>query len=127
MADSPTSEHQGLVLVIEDEPNVRAALTMTLESEGYRVTAESNGPDALGRLGLERPDAIIIDYMMPYWDGFRTIREIRSHPEYADIPTIMTSAMLPPNVDPRDAADVFLQKPVDIARLLEVIDLLRGG
>lgn len=126
MAERSEPGSRGHLLVIEDEPNVRTALAMTLESEGYRVTTESNGPDALAQLAVERPDAIITDYMMPYWDGFTTIREIRAYAEYARIPIIMTSAMLPPDVDPRDAADVFLQKPVDVPRLVEVVELLRG-
>jgi CheY-like chemotaxis protein len=110
------------ILLVEDEPGLQQALALTLELEGFEVVRANNGREALTRLDAG-PDLIITDYMMPRMNGLELIKQIRSRPELAHIPILLTSAALPRDVD-SSLADAFLPKPMTISRLLETIAAL---
>lgn len=113
------------ILLVEDEPGVQEAFALLLEAEGYRVTTANDGRHALERLSRnDKPDLVITDYMMPRLDGLQMIAELHADPAYKGIPTLLMSSALPPDVDPAELADAFLKKPVDLPRLVEVIELL---
>ena len=57
------------ILVVDDEFGVVEVLTAALEDEGYRVMAAANGRHGLERLAENRPDLVIVDFMMPILDG----------------------------------------------------------
>ena len=65
------------VLVAEDDPSVRSAVTRVLELEGYRVTAVNDGAAALSAITKTPPDAVVMDVMMPFADGFTVCKEAR--------------------------------------------------
>jgi DNA-binding response OmpR family regulator len=77
------------VLVVEDEPDVRALIRLLLERAGIAVIEASNGHDALRWLHLERPEAIVLDVTMPGLDGWRTLERIR---DVSDTPVLMLTA-----------------------------------
>ena len=66
------------VLVIDDEPNVRALLDMLLRSKGYEVMLADNGWTGLRPYRQEHPDVILLDLQMPKLDGMAVLKQIRS-------------------------------------------------
>ncbi|HTO95167.1 MAG TPA: response regulator [Bacteroidota bacterium] len=66
-----------LVLVVEDEPQIRRLLQITLESNGFRVTQAGTGEEGLLRVGTERPEAVVLDLGLPDKDGTEVLRMIR--------------------------------------------------
>ena len=65
------------ILVVEDDDALARALAGVLETDGYEVEHARSGPDALHRVGTVRPDLIILDVLLPGYDGFRVLRTIR--------------------------------------------------
>jgi len=74
MTGSPTGP---LVLVVEDEPQIRRLLQITLESNGFRVTQAATGEEGLIRAGTDRPDAVVLDLGLPDTDGTEVLKKIR--------------------------------------------------
>jgi CheY-like chemotaxis protein len=103
-----------LVLVVEDDDDIREMVTEVLTQDGYRVTAAPNGADALEQALLRRPDAIVLDLMMPVMTGWQFMRVKRWYPALAGVPVVVVSAST--YAPPEDAA-AFLQKPFDIDTL----------
>jgi two-component system phosphate regulon response regulator PhoB len=80
------------VLVVEDEPDIRLALRVTLEKKGYLVTEAGNGRSAVDTLEEDRPDLLLLDLMLPDFDGFEILKTIQRSPRLRGIPTIILSA-----------------------------------
>jgi CheY-like chemotaxis protein len=115
----------GMVLLVEDDVDVREAVTDTLEDAGYRVTAARHGQEALALLrdGRARPCLILLDLMMPVMDGWQ-FRELQSKdPALADIPVVALSAH--GGLHALGAAD-HLRKPVQLRALMEVVERFCG-
>jgi CheY-like chemotaxis protein len=112
------------ILVVDDDPDMRASLTEILGDEGYRVAAARNGREALEHLRVRtRPSLILLDMMMPEMDGWRFRKEQQKLPELAAIPTVIVSA----HGSVRDAALVlgaadYLRKPLRVDSLLEIAE-----
>ena len=125
----PSHAPSGPILVVEDDPDVRDAMTAILESEGYEVVGAAEGHEALDRLrGGSPPCVILLDLMMPVMDGFEFRVQQLQDPELADIPVIVFSSGgdLHRKVSPL-AADGWLAKPIDIPKLLELVRTRCGG
>ncbi|GEP07411.1 response regulator [Methylobacterium oxalidis] len=84
--------HEGPVLVVDDDPDVRERMTALLTHEGWRVTSAENGRAGLEAVGVRRPGLILLDLMMPEMDGFGFLRELRAKPEWRDIPVVVLTA-----------------------------------
>ncbi len=82
----------GRLLLIDDDDMVRRAVRLALEPLGWRVTEAENGEVALDALSAARPDAIILDLMMPKMDGFEFLEELRRRPDWRDIPVAIITA-----------------------------------
>ncbi|HEX8580086.1 MAG TPA: response regulator [Allosphingosinicella sp.] len=80
------------ILVCDDDPLLVDLLQYRLESRGYEVLVAEDGGKALRRLQETRPDAILLDAMMPVIDGYEVLRKIREDASLADIPVIMLTA-----------------------------------
>src|SRR5919204_644743 len=109
---------KSLVLLVEDDRAVRDTLVDALELDGYEVVAAADGRDALEVLTLRRPDAIVLDLMMPTMDGweFRRLQREIGH----DIPVVVISATLNPRLD-EVRPEAFLMKPFDLETFLAVL------
>src|SRR5262249_1755713 len=91
IAVSPTTS--GIVLVVDDDSDIRGALCELLEDEGYRVVAASNGEEALVYLNSrERPCVILLDLMMPVMDGWEFRRQQQKDPRWSQIPVVVITA-----------------------------------
>jgi DNA-binding response OmpR family regulator len=80
------------ILICDDDPLLVDLLEYRLASRGYAVTVAEDGGKALRRLQEMKPDAILLDAMMPVIDGYEVLRKIRENPETAKIPVIMLTA-----------------------------------
>jgi adenylate cyclase len=81
----------GHVLVIDDDDTVRRGMRLALEPAGWKVIDAENGQIALDRLAATRPDAIILDLMMPEMDGFEFLEELRRRADWRDIPVVVVT------------------------------------
>lgn len=112
------------ILVIDDEEDIRALLKTALGLRHNVETAE-HGMDALGMIDRVDPDLVISDINMPVMNGLETIEAIRRHPRYGDIPVFFLTAETDTNL-PRKTYDLggnlYLRKPLDPIRLLNLID-----
>ncbi len=117
------------VLVVDDlEPNVKL-LEAKLRAEYFDVLGAYSGQEAIEQAGLEKPDIILLDVMMPGMDGFEACRRLKTNPETMHIPVVMVTALdqQADRVAGLEAgADDFLTKPVeDLALFARVRSLTR--
>ena len=118
--------HTGYLLVVEDIPDILNLLEATLKFKGYRVGTARNGVEALEMIQKELPSLIVADILMPKMDGFSLVHRLRIDPTTRSVPVIFLSATY---VTPEDKAFAlslgatrFIEKPVDLAKFLPVID-----
>jgi CheY-like chemotaxis protein len=113
------------VLVVDDEPGLRAVVCAVLGDEGYAVLEAPHGPAMLELLARERADMVLLDVMMPGGDGRAAYRELRARADLPDVPVVMMSAAVQPDgLDLSIAA--FLRKPFDLEHLLALVTGLIG-
>ena len=109
------------VLLVEDEEDVREAAMMLLETEGYDVSIATDGGEALALLStMPRPDAIVLDLMMPTITGWAFWDEAQKDPKMASIPVVVWSAIAVG--DARLGASRILRKDDGAVALLNAID-----
>ncbi|BAY51122.1 two-component response regulator [Thermostichus vulcanus NIES-2134] len=117
------------LLLVDDEPGVREAVSAYLEDSGFEVTAVANGQAALEYLETHVPDVIISDIMMPQMDGYAFLETVRQQPHLSHIPVIFLTArgMTRDRIQGYDAGcDAYLAKPFDPDELVAIIkNLLR--
>lgn len=77
------------ILVVEDEESVRELVRMYLENEGFRVETASDGEEALNKVKAKTPDLIVLDIMLPKFDGWTVCKEVK---KISSVPIIMLSA-----------------------------------
>jgi two-component system, OmpR family, response regulator MprA len=107
------------ILVVDDDQAVRDSLKRSLEYNGYEVSGAEDGVQALARLAAVRPDAVIMDVMMPRLDGLETTRMLRAAGN--DVPILVLTARdaVGDRVEGLDAgADDYLTKPFALQELL---------
>ncbi|MGQ0524351.1 MAG: response regulator [Betaproteobacteria bacterium] len=80
------------VLVVDDDDGVRLSIVRALSDNGWDVAEALNGKIALAMLRDARPDAIVLDLMMPEMDGFEFLTELRAQPETRAIPVVVVTA-----------------------------------
>lgn len=80
------------ILVVEDVAVERKRITDILAASGYTVTQAVNGREAIEKAGVERPDLIFMDIIMPEIDGFAACRQITSATETKNIPVVIVSS-----------------------------------
>src|SRR5213596_451526 len=78
-----------VVVLVEDEPQIRRFLRATLTGQGYRLFEAGTGADGLVEISSRQPDVVIIDLGLPDIDGLEVIRRMR---EWSDVPIIVLSA-----------------------------------
>lgn len=115
-----------LVLIVEDDPEIRFALGDLLELSGYRVSKAQHGRDALQLLrGGLRPAVILLDIMMPVMNGWAFRAEQLADPELSGIPVVVLTAMGRAEEAGRElGCHAALSKPFEISDLLTILDRL---
>lgn len=117
------------ILIVEDDPAARATLADVLADEGYRCVEAADGREAIAWLtgGAEPPGAILLDLMMPGMNGWELHEWLSTQPRLAQVPVVVLSAA-------RDGAQeaarmgvaAFIQKPIGLDELLEVVERYCG-
>ena len=109
------------VLIIEDEPAQREILSYNLQSEGFRTSSAGNGEEALILVSEDRPDVIVLDWMLPSVSGIEICRQLKARGETRDVPIIMLSARAE-EVDRvrglETGADDYVVKPYAVRELV---------
>jgi signal transduction histidine kinase/DNA-binding response OmpR family regulator len=82
----------GKALLVDDDEMVRRSVRQALEPIGWKVTEVENGQIAVEALAAGRPDVIILDLIMPKMDGFEFLDQLRSRPDWRDIPVVVITA-----------------------------------
>jgi two-component system alkaline phosphatase synthesis response regulator PhoP len=80
------------VLLVEDDPDIVRLVTHYLEKDGFQVQAASTGPQGLGAVRKRKPDAVILDLMLPDMDGYEVCKRLRADPSTATVPIMMLTA-----------------------------------
>jgi two-component system response regulator MprA len=106
------------VMVVDDEPAVRTALDRALRLEGYDVELAANGSEALRRLAVSAPDAIVLDVLMPEVDGLEVCRRLRATEDRTPVLMLTARDAVEDRVAGLDAgADDYLVKPFALEEL----------
>ncbi len=109
------------ILVVDDEPDVLALLTLMLKSQGYNVITAIDGQEALEKARKEAPNLILLDVMLPKMDGYKVARMLKFDENFSHIPIILLTA----KIQEKDrqtglemGANEYMTKPFDTALLL---------
>ena len=119
------------ILVVDDDPEIREAISLILEANGYKVVTAQDGFDGLNKLKEDKPDLMILDLLMPRLDGFGVCKELKDPrwAKYSRIPIIILSSVREDASKRRyeletgvqlDVAD-YVEKPIEHTVLLERI------
>jgi two-component system alkaline phosphatase synthesis response regulator PhoP len=121
------------ILVVDDEPDTVEMIKAALESAAHQVVAAYNGKEGIEKAKKEKPDAIVMDIMMPEKDGFVTCKELKGDPTCKDIPILILTAVGEHFANTRYAksmgmeleAEDYIDKPIDpkllVARLAKLL------
>jgi two-component system, OmpR family, alkaline phosphatase synthesis response regulator PhoP len=108
------------ILIVDDDPNIQVLFTRMLRKAGFITYGAENGRRAEELVPNWKPDVILMDFLMPLQDGCETTRNLRTSGYTGQI--IIVSALQSPANDPATCgADGFLQKPIDIDKVLQML------
>ncbi|HWC14790.1 MAG TPA: response regulator [Actinomycetota bacterium] len=113
------------ILIADDDPVILRLLQVNLELEGYEVVTANNGQEAVDAAGVQKPDLVILDIMMPRLDGYQACEKLKADHTTKDIPVIFLSAKAQQgDIDRGKSYGVvdYLTKPFDPSELLEVVE-----
>jgi CheY-like chemotaxis protein len=114
------------VLVVDDEPEIRATVQAMLEIEGYLVSQAANGADALAALERDRPDLVLLDMRMPVLDGWGFAAELRRRGHRVPL-VVMTAARDAARWASEITASAFVSKPFRYDDLIHAVERARTG
>lgn len=118
-----------LVLVVDDDPDLVDMIATKLEASNYRTAKAYDGVQAWEKIRQEKPALILLDVMMPNKDGYAACDEIKKDPKYKDIIIVLLTAVVD-NIATTSythhsgrttLADDFIPKPIDLDRLMEIV------
>ena len=109
------------VLIVDDEPDIRATVSAMLEIEGYGVAEAANGADALAVVETSPPDVILLDMRMPVLDGWGFAAELRKRNHAIPI-VVMTAARDAARWAGEVAATAFVSKPFGYDDLIAAVE-----
>lgn len=119
------------ILIIEDQPDIRSLITMTLQSEDHEIVEADDADSGWKRLLEQRPDIVLLDIMMPGdVDGLQLCRRIRQDERLAHTRIVLVSARGHRNdmqIGLEAGADDYLLKPFSPLRLLDLVDDLSAA
>jgi len=123
------------ILVVDDEPDMVEMIKAALEGAAHQVIAAYDGQEGVEKARREKPDAIILDIMMPVKDGFTACKELKGDPACRDIPVLILTAVSEHFADTRYAksmgleldAEDYIDKPIDPRVLLARLQKLLKG
>jgi len=118
------------ILTIEDQPDIRRLIRMTLEFKGFQVIEAGDGAQGLALARSEHPDLVLLDVMMAGMDGLTVASTMKAEPALAAIPVVMLSALGSPNevsAGLNTGVQGYLVKPFSPRELLALVERLLTG
>ena len=106
------------ILLVEDDPSVQEAVALAVESDGHRVSVADSGPGGVDRWRAQRPDLVLLDVMLPGFDGFEVCRQIRRTDQVPIIMLTARSDAIDIVVGLESGADDYVTKPFETRVLL---------
>jgi signal transduction histidine kinase/DNA-binding response OmpR family regulator/HAMP domain-containing protein len=117
---------KGTILIVDDESATRDALTAALATAGYRVVTAAGGKEGLRLARDEKPEAIILDVIMPDLDGWSVLSTLKQDAELCDIPVVLVTVLGDREMGLALGAAEHLTKPVDATELKRVLARVVG-
>lgn len=116
-----------VIAIIDDEPSLVEMLSIFLRMKGFQIRSANTGEDGLTLVQVERPALVLLDLMLPDFDGYQVCRQLRSMPPFADLPILVVSAHVEQAIiagAEHAGANGYLTKPVRLPDLLSEINRL---
>jgi two-component system alkaline phosphatase synthesis response regulator PhoP len=127
-------ERKRKILIVDDDPDILAAIGAVLEARNYEVATARDGEEGLARLREEKPDLMILDLLMPRKDGFAVCKELKDPrwSKYSDMPILMLTSVREEvsrrryELETGLSLDVddYVEKPIDPFLLVERVENL---
>jgi two-component system, cell cycle response regulator DivK len=115
------------ILVVEDHPDIRRLLTLSLRRQGYEIIETNTGSTAVTLVLSEKPDLVLLDLSLPDLSGLELARTIKQNPQTTEIPLVALSGYTGSDIA-NQALEAgmaeYLVKPTETKRLVEVIKKL---
>jgi len=128
------AERKRKILIVDDDPDILAAIGAVLEARNYEVATARDGEEGLARLKEEKPDLMILDLLMPRKDGFAVCKELKDPrwSKYSDMPILMLTSVREEvsrrryELETGLSLDVddYVEKPIDPFLLVERVENL---
>jgi DNA-binding response OmpR family regulator len=118
------------VLVVDDEPNIVMSLEFLMRRAGFEVQVARNGREALDALEDAAPDLLLLDVMMPEFDGYEVCERIRARPEWNGTKIVMLTARGREVERERGlalGADAYVTKPFSTRDLVDKVKHMLGA
>lgn len=120
------------ILVVDDDPDIVESVTVVLQKKNHEVIQAYGGVEGLEKAKKEKPDAIILDVMMPDKDGYTVCKELKANPEYKSIPILLLTAVVSKiptttythRMGMETEADDYVDKPVEPGELVRLVERL---
>jgi two-component system phosphate regulon response regulator PhoB len=123
----PTETNSGLVLIVDDEKDLRTLLDFNLRRAGYRTAQAASAREGLQRAGSQRPDLILLDLNLPDFSGTDVCRQLKADPATQAIPVVMLTARTAESdriAGFELGADDYVAKPFSVRELLLRVEVL---
>jgi DNA-binding response OmpR family regulator len=115
-----------LILYIEDERPVLELVRHALKLSGYNIVGATTGRQGLDLMRQEKPTVLLLDLMMPDFNGWDVYREMKRDTELAEIPVIVVTAKVPTRskiiIDDLPPVDDYITKPFDVEQLVRSVE-----
>ena len=120
------------ILIVDDDPDIVESVTMVLQKNNHEVLQAYGGVEGLEKAKKEKPDAIILDVMMPDKDGYEVCKELKGDANYKDIPILLLTAVVSQipsttythRMGMETEADDYVDKPVEPTELVRLVERL---
>jgi DNA-binding response OmpR family regulator len=123
------SDRRPLVLVADDDPDIRSLVALRLERSGYEVVAAGDGEQALAAALERAPDLALLDVMMPKLDGYEVTERLRQQEATRHLPVILLTARVQESDIARGVeagADDYVKKPFSTSELRDRVQAVLG-
>lgn len=113
------------ILAVDDEKSIRRLIEVNLQRAGYRVTTAGDGVEAMEKFQADRPDMVVLDWMMPRMDGFEVLTRLKADPATAEVPVILLTSKAQDKdmfTGWKAGADLYLTKPFNPGELVTFVN-----
>lgn len=118
------------ILIADDEAHLRLLVRKTLTEDDYRIVEAVDGQEALARARKERPDLIVLDWMMPRLSGLQVLEALRSDPDTAPVRVIVLTArsqQIDRSLALQQGISAYLVKPFSPLELIQLVERVLEG